>query len=181
MQPWAEKLHHMFRNITLLSLSGNWQMVRTFWLSFTIKSLNDRGNFRPPSSLSCHCFSEICPLYITWGSVNILPASHFMTVRAMCRNCCSMCPRCDSQWKSIYRMEHVILIASMFLLPFKFLMLSHIPLKDYHMSFLCTLWHVFQNERRKKIPASANKITYQKWETDKRADSVWSGVGEWFR
>lgn len=44
----------------------------------------------------------------------------------------------------------MILIASMFLLPFKFLMLSHIPLKDCHMSFLCTLWHVFQNERRKK-------------------------------
>lgn len=44
----------------------------------------------------------------------------------------------------------MILIASMFLLPLKFLMLSHTPLKDCHMSFLSTLWHVFQNERRKK-------------------------------
>lgn len=73
-----------------------------------------------------------------------------MTLRAMCRNCCSMCLRCDFQWKSIYRMEHVILIASMFLLPFKFLVFSHIPLKDCHTSFHCILWHVFQNERRKE-------------------------------
>lgn len=47
-------------------------------------------------------------------------------------------------------MDHVILIASMFLPPFKFHVFSHIPFKDYHTSFLCTLWHVFQYEKRKK-------------------------------
>lgn len=47
-------------------------------------------------------------------------------------------------------MKHVILIASMFLLPFKFLMFSHIPLKDCHTSSHCILWHVFPNERRKE-------------------------------
>lgn len=44
----------------------------------------------------------------------------------------------------------MILIASMFLLPFKFLVFSHIPLKDCHTSLHCILWHVFQNERRKE-------------------------------
>lgn len=103
VQVWAWKTASQIQKHDAANLI--WQlkkMLGLFWLSFTVKSLNYREELASTEFPPCHWSTRRCPLYITWGRVNILPASSFMTVKAMCRNCCSMCLRCDSFSGSLF-------------------------------------------------------------------------------
>lgn len=98
-----ERLHRKFGNVMLLNQSGNLKSVRIGLAFVYYKEFKwERETFASTEFPSLPLLHKKVPSLYTWGGINILPASSFMTVRVIYRNCCGMCLRCDSCSKSLF-------------------------------------------------------------------------------